>query len=169
MDATGFYLLTNSAVNVLNSQLSSMLTPKSKHRKSDAQHKKQLLNDVSVTKTANVINVTEDNEQTPNQIRENTRNQVAKQFNERIKNLQVLLKSKDAEIRQLRDLYNKTAAELSELKAKHDMQEEWIERMQDFCNMSDADRKEFIEQQRAKHRLDKNVNAVMSMFDKVFV
>lgn len=106
---------------------------------------------------------------TPNQIRENTRNQVAKQFSERIKNLLTTIKQKDEEIHELRDLYHKVATELSELKAKRDMQEEWIERMQDFCNMSDKDRKEFIEQQRTKYHLDRNMNAVMEMFSEVFI
>lgn len=106
---------------------------------------------------------------TPNQIRERTRNEVAMQFNEKIKNLKALVKSKDEQIARLRDLYHKAAMELSELKAKNNMQEEWIERMQDFCNMTEEDRKEFIEQQKTKHRLDKNMDAVMGIFSNVFM
>lgn len=106
--------------------------------------------------------------QTPNQIRENTRNQVAKQFSKRIKNLLETIKRKDEEIHELRDLYHKAATELSELKAKREMQEEWIERMQDFCNMTDEDRKEFIEQQRTRHRLDKILDSTMGMYSRVF-
>lgn len=106
--------------------------------------------------------------QTPNQIRENTRNQVAKQFNEKVKRLQAEIKSKDEYIAELKDLYHKAATELSELKAKRDMQEEWIERLQDYCNMTEEDRKKFIEQQRTKHRLDKDMEAVMGMYSRVF-
>lgn len=106
---------------------------------------------------------------TPNQIRERTRNEVAMQFHEKIKNLKALIKSKDEQIVELRELYHKAATELSELKAKNNMQEEWIERMQDFCNMTEEDRKEFIGQQKVKHRLDKNMDAVMGMFANVFM
>lgn len=106
--------------------------------------------------------------QTKRQIRENIRNKVAKQFGERIKNLNATIKRKDEEIQELYDLYHKAATELSELKAKLDMQEEWIERMQDFCNMSEEDRKEFIEQQRAKYRLDKNMATIIDMYNHVF-
>lgn len=105
---------------------------------------------------------------TPNQIRENTRNEVARQFGHRIKNLLETIKRRDEEIHELRELYHKAATELSELKAKRDMQEEWIERMQDFCNMSDEDRKEFIEQQRTKHSLDRDMGAVMGMYSRLF-
>lgn len=105
---------------------------------------------------------------TPNQIRENTRNQVAKRFNERIKNLLETIKRKDEEIHELRDLYHKAATELLELKAKDNMQEEWIERMQDFCNMTDEDRKEFMKRERTKHRLDKNMATIIDLYSRVF-
>lgn len=106
---------------------------------------------------------------TPSQIRERTRNEVAMQFHEKIKNLKALVKSKDEQIAELQDLYHKAATELSELKAKNNMQEEWIERMQDFCNMTEEDRKEFIEQQRTKHRLDRDMECVMDLYSRVFM
>lgn len=85
--------------------------------------------------------------QTPKQIRENTRNEVASQFRRKVDNLRALLKNKNEEIARLQELLHKTSEELCELKAKQEMQEDWIERMQDFCNMTDEDRKEFLEQQ----------------------
>lgn len=106
---------------------------------------------------------------TPNQIREHTRNEVAKQFHEKVKRLQEEIKSKDEQIAELRDLYHKAATELCELKSKRDMQEEWIERMQDFCNMTEEDRKEFIEQQRTKHRLNRDMECVMDLYSRVFM
>lgn len=106
--------------------------------------------------------------QTLKQIRENTRNEVASQFRRKVDNLRALLKSKNEEIVRLQELIHKTSEELFELKAKQEMQEDWIERMQDFCNMTDVDRKEFLEQQRSKHRLDKSMNHVMSIFGNVF-
>lgn len=107
--------------------------------------------------------------ETPNQIRERTRNEVARQFHEKVRNLQELVKNKDKQIAELRDLYHKTATELCELKSKRDMQEEWIERLQEYCNMGEEDRKEFIEQQRTKYRLDRDMASVMDLYSKVFI
>lgn len=106
--------------------------------------------------------------QTPNQIRENTRKEVAKQYRERIKNLLATIKEKDEEIHRLRDLYHNAATELCELKSKREMQEEWIERMQDFCNMNDEDRQEFIEQQRTNFRLEKQIDSMMGTYSRLF-
>lgn len=82
-----------------------------------------------------------------NQIRERTCNEVTKQFQNKIKNLRALIKSKNEKLAELE-------MELSELKEKNNMQEEWIERMQDFCNMTEEDRNEFFEHHRTNHRKD---------------
>lgn len=63
-------------------------------------------------------------------------------------------------------------AENEELKQKLDEYKDWIERMQEFCNMPDGEREqafiEYVESVKAKKEANKNFTAISSLFKPWF-
>lgn len=82
---------------------------------------------------------------------EQIRVKVAKQYKDTIKSLEI-------ENKELKEKILILENELNELKSELSSKTEWIERMQEFCNMSDEDRKVFLENEKAKQEIQESLN-----------
>lgn len=91
---------------------------------------------------------------TPKQIREQTRNEVARYYS---KELACLKKTRDELEQQLRDktiVVETLKAVNLDLKEEIEKLRDWNTRLQEFCNMTDEDREEAVKAFRAKAAAD---------------
>lgn len=91
---------------------------------------------------------------TPKQIREQTRNEVARYYS---KELACLKKNRDELEQQLRDkaIVVETLKAINlDLKEEIEKLRDWNTRLQEFCNMTDEDREEAVKAFRAKAKVE---------------
>lgn len=81
----------------------------------------------------------------------------------------------ESKIQRLSDLYQNTAKERNDwrdraLKAEQQLEQykEWNERMQEFCNMSDEDRKIYIANECAIAEASKNISLFSDFYKTIF-
>ena len=89
---------------------------------------------------------------------EQIRQDIAKQYKGKIAEL-------EKENKMLINKLQMQQSELQDLRAKICEYEDWIERMQDFCNMSDEQRKDFIEQSRKSNETAKLLSGLFDFGD----
>lgn len=90
---------------------------------------------------------------------EQMRSKIAKQYKDRINTLESENKELKKKVVALEDELNSVK---SELESKND----WIERMQDFCNMSDADRQKYLENEANKNEITQSLQILTSGLSK---
>lgn len=102
------------------------------------------------------------------EIREQTRNEVAKQYNAKIINyktrIQTLEKSKDGLCQHIHELRK----ENDELKEKLHIYEDWINRLQDFCNLPDEEREKAVKQYQTNIEVNEKLDNLMAMYSRFF-
>lgn len=103
---------------------------------------------------------------TPNEIRERTRQEVAKRYTKKIDDLKVQMAKLESIIFNLRESYAILKQENDELKEKARQSEEWIERLQDFCNMSDEERNNIVEQWKAEKIRNEKLNGLFTIYQR---
>lgn len=90
-------------------------------------------------------------------IEANLRNKLAAQYKEKSDNLQKRLDCLDKSYREMHQRARKAEIERDELKDKIQQYEDWIQRLQEFMDMNDDDRKIYVETLRAKDELKRAV------------
>ena len=90
--------------------------------------------------------------ETRKQIIARTRNEISKSYNDKIKDLESRNKS----------LLN----DFVEMSRKNrDLREEWINRLQEFCNLPEDARKDAIQKYKTEKKLNTQMSQLMNMFD----
>ena len=116
---------------------------------------------------------------TNNEIREQVRKKVSKQYSEKINSLEDkiqyykdLFVNNERKCAELKNENNNLKDENLELKEKLKSYEEWLERMQDFCNLPEEERinaiNKFKSEKALNNKLDSMLNMYTSFFDKLF-
>ena len=90
-------------------------------------------------------------------IEANLRNKLAAQYKEKSDNLQKRLDYLDKSYREMHQRARKAEIERDELKDKIQQYEDWIQRLQEYMDMNDDDRKAYIETLRAQDQLKQAV------------
>lgn len=106
--------------------------------------------------------------ETRRQIIENARNEVAKGFNAQIKRLKEENERIKNDYWEEHKKYVQAATERDMLKDKIAKLEDWNVRLQEYMDMPEDERKEYLAQQKEKAKLDRNLNAVMGMYASLF-
>lgn len=88
--------------------------------------------------------------------KEQLRQDIAKQYKGKIAEL-------EQENKMLINKLQIQQSELQDLRAKISEYEDWIERMQDFCNMSDEQRKDFIENSKKSSEIAELMSGLFNM------
>ena len=106
--------------------------------------------------------------ETKKQIIARTRNEVAKAYNDKIKNLEARNKRLSDDFvemaRKNRDLRNS----VEELNEKISQYEDWINRLQEFCNLSDNEREDAMNRYRTQKNIDKHLSKLMNVYSSLF-
>ena len=90
--------------------------------------------------------------ETKKQIEANLRNKIAKQYTTHIDNLQERLNKAVDELYEARGEVNRLKQIISEKDEKIEQYEDWVHRLQEFMDMSEEDRKTFIEREKQKQK-----------------
>lgn len=90
--------------------------------------------------------------QTRKQIEANLRNKMAKRYNDKLSNLQERLTKVTQELYDTRKRMHEAEAKAEELEEQNRQYKDWIERLQEFCNMSEEDRNKEIEKMKAEQK-----------------
>lgn len=106
--------------------------------------------------------------ETKKQIIARIRNEVAKAYNDKIKDLEArnkrLLDDFVEMARKNRDLRNS----VEELNEKISQYEDWINRLQEFCNLSDNEREEAMNRYHTQKNIDKHLSKLMNVYSSLF-
>lgn len=109
------------------------------------------------------------------QIKAQVINEVQKQYSKRIKQVEEtrdywVARSLNAEEenKQLRSNISKLEKENAELKEKNAQYEDWVERMQEFCNMPDGERQQAFKTYMDSIELDETLNELSNTYSKMF-
>lgn len=97
---------------------------------------------------------------TKKQIENQLRNKIAKQYTSRIKNLEERNKQLHFAYQNALKRAQKAEYKIAELENKIFQYEDWIERLQEFCNMNEEDRNLVIKELKIK----KQFNSTMELF-----
>lgn len=89
---------------------------------------------------------------------EKARQDIAKKYKNKIKQL-------EDENKLLKDINTKQTDLIEQLTSKLSDANDWIERMQEFCNMSDSDRTNYLAHERASKEAMEKFNGLMNIFD----
>lgn len=106
--------------------------------------------------------------ETRRQIIESTRNEVAKGFNTKIKSLKEQLEQTKNDYCELHHKYIEAATERDMLKEKVTKLEDWNHRLQEFMDMSEDERKQYIAHKKIEAETSANINALMGMYSGLF-
>ena len=90
-------------------------------------------------------------------IEANLRNKLAAQYKEKSDNLQKRLEGVTRDFNEMHQRARKAEIERDELKDKIQQYEDWIQRLQEFMDMNDDDRKAYVETLRAQDELKRAV------------
>ena len=90
-------------------------------------------------------------------IREEIRQEIAKQYKDRLDSL--IKENKD-----LKSTLDEQTITITTLQTKVKEYEDWLERMQDFCNLSEEDRKQYIDKAKTSEDIMKRCNNLMDLF-----
>ena len=93
--------------------------------------------------------------ETRKQIENNLRNKIAKQYKKTIDSLTEKLKLRTEELVKKEQECKTLQEENNSLKEKLEQQEDWIQRMLDFCNMSEEDRNAILMEAKAKKKTER--------------
>lgn len=106
--------------------------------------------------------------ETRKQIVEQTRNEVARQYNKKISDLEERLDryvSAHGNEARLRQTYQNKMEELQE---KVNQYEDWIRRLQEYMDMPEDVREKALEQERAKFAVNSKLDSMLGVYSKIF-
>ena len=104
--------------------------------------------------------------ETRKQIIARTRNEISKSYNDRIKDLENRNKSLLNDFVEMSRRNRDLREEVDKLNEKICQYEDWINRLQEFCNLSDDARKDAIQQYKTEKKLNSQMSQLMNMFDR---
>lgn len=93
--------------------------------------------------------------QSKKQIEANLRNKLAKDNNDKYNNLLKRFNQISEELKNTKEKFYLSTKQISELEEKVKQYEDWIDRLQEFCNMNEENRKISIEKMRTEETLNK--------------
>lgn len=105
---------------------------------------------------------------TPNQIREELRRQMAKNYNNELENLRGLLEKQQLISNDYWQRYQRAKRENDELKDKIKQLEDWNNRLMEFMDMNDEERKAAIQEYTTNAELSELVDGYYKRFLKLF-
>lgn len=102
------------------------------------------------------------------QLKAQLTNEIAKRFSERIKRLEERNKVLASQLSFVQKTNFELSDKVSQLECKLREYEEWNERLQDFANMSEEDRFEFLRNENQKYMTDLKMDRMLSFYNSVF-
>lgn len=102
------------------------------------------------------------------QLKAQLTNEIAKRFSERIKRLEERNKVLESQLSFAQKINFELSEKVSQLECKLRESEEWNERLQDFVNMSEEDRIEFLRNENQKYKTELQMEQMLSFYNSVF-
>ena len=102
------------------------------------------------------------------QLKAKLTNEIAKRFSERIKQLEERNKVLASQLSFAQKTNFELSDKVTQLECKLRECEEWNERLQDFANMSEEDRIEFLRNENQKYMTDLKMDRMLSFYNSVF-
>ena len=103
--------------------------------------------------------------ETRKQIIARTRNEISKSYNDRIKDLENRNKSLLNDFVEMSRRNRDLREEVDKLNEKICQYEDWINRLQEFCNLPEDARKDAIQKYKTEKKLNAQMSKLMNMFD----
>lgn len=102
------------------------------------------------------------------EIREQTRNEVAKQYNKKISDYEERIHALHLSHEKMWKKCDELSKENDELKEKLHIYEDWINRLQDFCNLPDEEREKAVKQYQTNIEVNEKLDSLMAMYTRFF-
>ena len=102
--------------------------------------------------------------ETRKQIVERTRSEVARQYSVKIEEMRGQYERLFNEFEQLSKQVKQLRTENDSLREINSQYEDWINRLQDFCNLPDEEREEAINRYKLQKSIDKKMSVIANMF-----
>jgi predicted RNase H-like nuclease (RuvC/YqgF family) len=103
--------------------------------------------------------------ETRKQIIARTRNEISKSYNDRIKDLENRNKNLLNDFVEMSRKNRDLREEVDKLKEKVYQYEDWINRLQEFCDLPEDARKDAIQKYKTEKKLNAQMSQLMNMFD----
>ncbi len=103
--------------------------------------------------------------ETRKQIIARTRNEISKSYNDRIKDLENRNKNLLNDFVEMSRKNRDLREEVDKLNEKICQYEDWINRLQEFCNLPEDARKDAIQKYKTEKKLNAQMSQLMNMFD----
>ena len=103
-----------------------------------------------------------------NAIREKVRKDVSRLYRDKILDLQDRINSLRNVVSVVQEKYQRALHDNEELKDKVNQYEDWISRLQEFCNMGDEEREQAIARYKAEKKISKVFDGMMGTYMKFF-
>lgn len=104
--------------------------------------------------------------ETRKQIVEQTRNEVARQYNTKVKELEERLKNLSSEYAELSKKFYQVKCERDEAVDKVKEYEDWNNRLMEFMDMPADAREKALEQERAKFAVNTKLENMLGLYDR---
>lgn len=105
---------------------------------------------------------------TRKQIVEQTRNEVARAYKQKITDLEERLKRANDCSYQFMKAYGDEQRRADELQEKVNQYEDWIRRLQEFMDMQEDAREKALEQERAKFAVNSKLDSMLGVYSRIF-
>lgn len=102
--------------------------------------------------------------ETRKQIVEQTRNEVARKYAEKIGKLESEMAELRSSLLELNKLYSEEKQKSSDLGIKVNQYEDWIHRLQEFMDMPDDAREQAIKELKEKHQINSVLDSAISQY-----
>lgn len=102
------------------------------------------------------------------EIREQTRNEVAKQYKKKISDYEERIHALHLSHENMWKKWSELSKENDELKEKLHIYEDWINRLQDFCNLPDEEREKAVKQYQTNIEVNEKIDSLMAMYSRFF-
>lgn len=106
--------------------------------------------------------------ETRKQIVEQTRNEVARKYKQKIAALEERLKRANECSYQFMEAYGDEQRRADELQEKVNQYEDWIRRLQEFMDMEPDAREKAFTEMKVKRELNKKLNGLIGLYDTLF-
>lgn len=107
--------------------------------------------------------------ETRKQIIARTRNEISKSYNDRIKDLENRNKSLLNDFVEMSRRNRDLREEVDKLNEKICQYEDWINRLQEFCNLPEDARKDAIQKYKTEKKLNAQMSQLMNMFNSFYL
>lgn len=106
--------------------------------------------------------------ETRKQIVEQTRNEVARQYNNKITILEERLKSVYESLSQFMTAYNEEKQRADVLQEKVNQYEDWVHRLQEFMDMEPDAREKAFTEMKVSRELNEKLNGLLEKYNTLF-